>query len=434
MSSNAPESTTTETEDFAHGASKNEGLLQAFQNKVGNDWHLPKLMSSTGRFGDVVIFGLFATLGLLAELATHAFTKNTLLIIVGPVVVLLLYLFTAIAFRGFRLRFDQLGDNCYYLGFLFTLTALSIALYDFKGLSVEIGTIVSNFGVALASTILGVLLRVLLSQMREDPIEVEEQSRYELAQASSMLKDELYASVRDMNSFRGVIQQSIAESFDDVNEKSKESILRAAEELSEAARNINNEIAARNAQLGERFDRFNDLTQRSVSSLEVLADSMEQARPPNELINDAFTVTIDSMERLGQQSEEIFRLNEIQRKSTERILSTTSTSMHQISDNLSKLTGEGSPLQLVTEHLNNTTAGLGELSKDIQRLSTSFGHEVTTQRERLGEYNEFTSDTVKLIKSYNGELAEALTQNKAMLSEVEKNLADMARALVRAVG
>ena len=413
---------------------------------------IPKLASSTGRFGDAVIFGIFAIAGLLAELVTHTFTGNTLLIIAGPVAVLLFYLVTGLVFRRFRLRLDQLGDNCYYLGFLFTLTALSIALYDFRGMDVEIGTIVSNFGVALASTILGVLLRVLLSQMREDPIEVEEQSRYELAQASAMLKDELYASVRDMNSFRGVIQQSIVESFEDVNLKSKESILRAAEELSEAARNINNEIAARNEQIGERFDqfntevaarneqigerfdRFNDLTQRSVSSLEALVNNMENVRPFSELIEVAFSKTISSMQSLAEESEKIFRLNEQQRISGEKAMAVTSASMQLVSKNLSGLTGDEGLLHKVAENLDNTTKAIGAITTEIERMSLNLANEVTTQKDNLNEYSEATANSLKLVRSFNEELKGDLQQNRGMLSEVGKNLADMAHALARAVG
>lgn len=395
---------------------------------------LPKLVSSTGRFGDAAIFMFFATAGIFCEIVTHIFTTNTMFIIAGPVVILLLYLATASLYRRFRLRFDQLGDNCYYLGFLYTLTALSIALYDFRGLDVDISTIVSNFGVALASTILGVLLRVLLSQMREDPIEVEEQSRYELAQASALLKNELYASVRDMNSFRGLLQQSIAQSFDEVSEKSKESILRAAEELSEAARNINQEIAERNEQLGERFDRFNDLTQRSVSSLESLVESMERVRPPNELIHDAFEKTVTSMERLREESEEIYRMTEQQRQVTQVSITAASEAIQNVSEDLLKLSGEGSPLGAVVDNLNATTKSLGTIGKDIESLSVNFAREVIIQKDKLGEFNTVTSESVQLIKTHNSELTDALKQNREMLAEVEKNLADMARALVKAMG
>src|ERR1700722_11630217 len=33
--------------------------------------------------------------------------------------------------RGFSLRADRIGENVYYLGFLFTLSSLAVALYAF---------------------------------------------------------------------------------------------------------------------------------------------------------------------------------------------------------------------------------------------------------------------------------------------------------------
>jgi methyl-accepting chemotaxis protein len=394
----------------------------------------PSLESATGRSADAVIFLFFGVLGLACELAIHVFTKNTIFVIAAPVGVLLLYLATVLSFRRFRLRYDQLGDNCYYLGFLFTLTALSIALYDFKGLKVDISTIVSNFGVALASTILGVLLRVLLSQMREDPMEVEEQSRYELAQASAMLKEELFASVRDMSTFRNLLQQSISESFDEMNEKSKESIINAAEELSAAAKNINQEIAERNEQLAERFDRFNDLTQRSVSSLEVLVKSMEQLKPPNQLIYDAFEKTVKSMEAIGEEAQNIHSATEQQREATQTSLTAASKAIQQVSNDMSVLTGEGSPIGRVVSNLSNTAESLGEIGSNIKLVSDNLAHEVDSQKEKIQELNSVTSDSVTIVKTHNTELMDALKLNREMLGEVEKNLAEMARALVKAVG
>ena len=394
----------------------------------------PELTSSTGRFSDAVIFAIFAFLGIACELTAHAFTKNTMFIIAGPVFFLLSYLATCFLYRGFRLRFDQLGDNCYYLGFLFTLTALSIALYDFRGLEIEISTIVSNFGVALASTILGVILRVLLSQMREDPIEVEEQSRYELAQASAMLKNELYASVRDMGSFRGLLQQSISETFEEANEKTKEAILKEAEEFSKEANKTNQEITIRNDQLGKKFEHFNNLTQRSVTSLETLVESLEKIKPPNELIQEAFEKTVISMENLREETEKTYRITEQQRDVTQSKVLAASDAIQKVSEDLSKLSGEGSPLNSVVSNLHVTSENLEMISKNIENLSINFSSEVNSQKDKLDEFNSVTSDSVQIIKMHNSELTDALTHNREMLSEVEKNLAEMARALVKAVG
>jgi hypothetical protein len=66
----------------------------------------------------------------------------------------------------------KLAINLYYIGFLYTLTSLGVSLWQFSSTE-GAETIVTNFGVAIASTIFGVALRVLFNQMRQDPVEVE---------------------------------------------------------------------------------------------------------------------------------------------------------------------------------------------------------------------------------------------------------------------
>ena len=133
----------------------------------------------------------------------------------APVLLMLAYAGMMLFVRGLRLRSDHAGDNLYYMGFLFTLTSLGMALYRFN---VDAGSdeIVRNFGIAIASTIAGVALRVAFNQMRRDPIDVEQTSRLELADAARRVKRELDATVTEMNVFRRTAHQSIAESFQDL--------------------------------------------------------------------------------------------------------------------------------------------------------------------------------------------------------------------------
>src|SRR5690242_19898973 len=111
-----------------------------------------------------------------------------------PVGVMVAYALLLGVARLFRLRDDQSGDNLYYMGFLFTLTSLAVTLYQFSG----IGTaeqIVQNFGIAIASTIAGITLRIFFNQMRRDPVEVEHTARLELADASRRVRRELEGTV-----------------------------------------------------------------------------------------------------------------------------------------------------------------------------------------------------------------------------------------------
>ena len=105
-----------------------------------------------------------------------------------------------------RIEPEAIGDNCYYLGFLFTLTSLAVTLYFVVQSGAEdraqlIPEVISGFGVALSSTIAGVFLRVLMMQFRVDLVARERQTRTELDMASRDLREEMARSVRQIKSF-----------------------------------------------------------------------------------------------------------------------------------------------------------------------------------------------------------------------------------------
>ncbi|WP_323717889.1 hypothetical protein [Paracoccus aminovorans] len=105
-----------------------------------------------------------------------------------------------------RLEPEAIGDNCYYLGFLFTLTSLSVTLYFVVRSGAEsraelIPEVISGFGVALSSTIMGVFLRVLMMQFRVDLVTREQHTRLELDMAARELREEMARSLRQVKSF-----------------------------------------------------------------------------------------------------------------------------------------------------------------------------------------------------------------------------------------
>jgi hypothetical protein len=128
-----------------------------------------------------------------------------------PLLVMVLYAIYVFASRRYRLREDMAGDGLYYLGFLYTLTSLAYALYAFAQDEGNTQVVISNFGIALATTIVGMALRVLFNQMREDPVEIEREARMELSEAVVKLKIELDHTVLELNSFRRATVQSVDE-------------------------------------------------------------------------------------------------------------------------------------------------------------------------------------------------------------------------------
>lgn len=170
-------------------------------------------------FFAVVITGVgYIVISKLNGFSAVAVTAVPVLVMIGYAVLL--------AARPFRLRDDQSGDNLYYMGFLFTLTSLAVSLYQFSAAG-SAEQIVQNFGIAIASTIAGITMRIFFNQMRRDPIEVEASARLELAEASRRVKRELESTILEFGYFRRMTQQSVSDAVDEA----KESIGSAREKL-----------------------------------------------------------------------------------------------------------------------------------------------------------------------------------------------------------
>jgi len=213
-------------------------------------------------FFAVVVFGSgYIIFSKLHDFGPVAVTMVPVLIMIGYAALL--------GARLFRLRDDQSGDNLYYMGFLFTLTSLAVSLYQFSAAG-SAEQIVQNFGIAIASTIAGITLRILFNQMRRDPVEVEATARMELAEASRRVKRELESVMLEFGYFRRATQQSVTDAVDEA----QESIGKAHKEFSGELKKLSSKRSEQTLDgLNERTVQVLDVSRQLVREGEQLAKS-----------------------------------------------------------------------------------------------------------------------------------------------------------------
>jgi len=115
------------------------------------------------------------------------------------------------ATKKYFVRTDILGDNTYYLGFLFTLVSLAYTLYRYESGHAQVALIIQNFGLALSTTLFGLLGRVYFSQTREDPALYQAAVRISLAEQAANLIGETAQIRSDLSVLRVSIRQSVEE-------------------------------------------------------------------------------------------------------------------------------------------------------------------------------------------------------------------------------
>lgn len=212
-----------------------------------------------------------------------------------PVGVMLVYAGYVYYFRKYRLRLDQAGDNLYYLGFLFTLTSLAYSLYEFSNNDSAAASIITNFGIAISTTIVGLFFRVLFSQMRADPIETEQLARVELADASRHLRTELDDAAREFSMFRRTLHQMIADTFQELQETIDKKMQGGLNRFESSVKRFSDTVEDTNKGLEIQSKALSESTDFLIKSISSLAERINTIQLSDDILERQLQPAIDKI-------------------------------------------------------------------------------------------------------------------------------------------
>lgn len=128
---------------------------------------------------------------------------------------------------------DRTADNVYYLGFVYTLISIIASLLHFTS-GTDVTEIVRNFGLAAATTVAGVALRIALTLLRREPSASAEAATADAADISGRLGSQLRLLEKAVDDFRAAIAKEAGESFTAV----RTAVAGHAEELGKSLNSI----------------------------------------------------------------------------------------------------------------------------------------------------------------------------------------------------
>ena len=203
-------------------------------------------------------------------------------------------------------------DNVYYLGLLFTLLSLVYSLVTLFLLNSEETTdragqtynLIGSFGIALISTIFGILFRILLLQSADDesgqlrpslPVDIgpgKQRVSVALADAAFKLRIELTQTIADMSVFRQAVMQASNETVLESN-RAREAIIRQIEEAGHEQTRILSTLS------DTAVGKFNSSVEQIRNSLDEMAD--QQLKRAQHSVDFA-TQSIEKLEHTIQES------------------------------------------------------------------------------------------------------------------------------------
>ncbi len=201
-----------------------------------------------------------------------------------------------------KVRLDILGDNLYYLGFLYTLISLSFSLYQLGKGQADINSLLENFGLAIGTTLTGLALRVFFNQPKADITEYENTIRLSLTEATANFVGETSKIGRDISTLRSVLNQIIEETRDS-QKQATASLGKAIEDqislLDQASTKNQNNIDELLNKIKIAQDTFaKNFKSNSESMTKAISDSMNQIKGGSNGFVSSFTEMNKSLDEL----------------------------------------------------------------------------------------------------------------------------------------
>lgn len=252
------------------------------------------------------------------------------------------------------------GDSMYYLGFLFTFVALVAAMMNISEES-EVDAIIAQMGPALITTVIGMAVRIYLTQFDAITTEPETEAMNSLGLLSANLIDALDALNKTSDQNRQAIET--------MQERSNAQMERFASRLSA----IDTEGITR------RFeDLANAIENLSLASAE-LKERAERSKVTTGDIEQSLNNLQGSADRVTTQLQNVQNFEADLSQLKERVTSTTE-SFQTFSERLENRVGNSA------SEINNSVVGL---ARDLSKTEEEIRNLASNLREAVTEVVDF---------------------------------------------
>lgn len=375
---------------------------------------------------DVIVYGAFAVVGSMLIVFAKLLSMHTAVLIAIPCVVLIGYAVACFQIPRLDLRRDQLGDNVYYLGFLLTLVSLTVTLVQFASDSSD-EQIISNFGLALVATIVGIGARTILNQMRRDPLSVEKESRVELAKASARLRSQVMSSVEDFASLHRQMKQVQEQAMTDMQDAYRamgqglsEAVIESVQEFNSGVNQLNQSLASHNNAMSRSIEKLSEVSDKlseldlDPSQIVTLSDALRSFADGVENKIEGLTDKIASNNQAVEESSHSFEtsLDNLDSKIQEfgMKLSGLGESAESVQPKINALLQINETLEALASAGQNSSSAVQQLTQTVSEMSQqlqSYGQSDMTLAELSSQLSALMETSKELITKITADLGEA---------------------------
>lgn len=350
---------------------------------------------------DAKAFLMAATAGIILMSGLKLVHAPQLLITLLVASVVVIYSVAVVRLGRLHLRLDQAGDNAYYLGLVFTLASMAWALWEVgrqvtkatvtpSGSVVEV--VIGDFGLALASTLAGIICRIVLHQMRLDPADVEAESRVQLARAAAGMVGQLDSLAQGFGEHTARLQQRQQDHANELYEMHRKMSDELVDTVREAATASTSSIQGTTGEVTRSMDDLSRAMGSATTALTEAIERLKAVQPPPVKLSQRFDTMAAKVGSLTETLEE-----------NAQTLGQSLTKFQSLSEELEKMFAvAGDVVPAAVDRIDSTRDVIRELEEAMKTAGVS--------AKRLEDDAARSAKAVSVVESSATEVLERLTK------------------------
>jgi len=303
-----------------------------------------------------------------------------------PVFVMLFYILFGQQISSKYKYLPEFADSVYYLGFTFTLESL-LAATIFEKLSADPSKTISYFGMALMTTIVGLIYRNYHMQFTDLNEDVYEKAKNQIAEEMSYFK----LTVDDTKSRL----ESLTKNIENISNSLTETL---PNKLTEAVENVDVRLLTAFSKLENDMNDMDILFKESISQVFTLYSELNQNN------TTAINAIINSLEGFSNNF-----VNSI------KTIESASTQTAQLAENLKN------NIVIFNDQLSNNSEGDGYLDTAIITIKDSV-EELTELSKLIKNLNESFNNSLESLKKTSETITLEISQIEKIFEDVESHI------------
>ena len=396
------------------------------------------LTSSSQRIQDQLnfIFVLFFGIGVVGTFAGNWYI---------PAGAVAIYFLIGLRITRNQINQDKFADSLYYMGFLLTLWALffGLGLYAPTVEQLDSTKITRQFGIALITTVLGLMFRIILIQFRRTVSGQEEEAREGISLMVNALMTEVENAITAVRDAKETLTKEasavVTSSYAEVTTRLRtagEGVEQAAHTLKEKIEAVDIDPDLLNKRLHPAAEQLISEVQRSVDMIGAatmkVSERIESIDIDPDLLSSQLRPATEKLSaEIGQATGAIHNatgiLQESARQSNQRLNRIGETAMG-VSKSVQSLSSalKDAVMSVAELHARNqeATAGIEELMKAAGQFDTVVGQQQSRLKNSLNDYDSNVSRAAKEFTKTSNEAAASIGALKDTVVESVELLRD----------